>query len=75
MSIAVQVVCDGCGKSVSCGSGKDREHAHVVRSRLRDAGWSVSWAPDGDLCDACRPAPKRSRKIQPRLTARTEVQS
>jgi len=53
----VQVVCDGCGKSVSCGSGKAREHAHVVRARLRDAGWRIDWSPDGDLCEACRPAP------------------
>ena len=59
MSIAVQVVCDGCGKSVSCGSGKDRKHAHQVRSKLRDEGWSIDWTPHGDLCGACRSPSKR----------------
>ena len=44
---------------------RTREHAHVVRSQLRDAGWSVSWKPDGDLCDACRPAPMRLPRDQP----------
>jgi hypothetical protein len=53
-------------------SGKDRRHAHQVRSELQNAGWSISWAPDGDLCDACRPAQKKPRKIQPRLTSQDE---
>jgi len=68
MSIAVQVVCDGCGISVSCGSGKDRKHAHQVRSQLRDDGWSIGWTPNGDLCKDCRPPRQRSKNIQPRLT-------
>lgn len=62
MSIAVQVVCDGCGKSVSCGSGKARKHAHQVRTKLRDRGWLIDWTPHGDLCTACRPPSRRAEK-------------
>lgn len=59
MSIATQIVCDGCGKSVSCGSGRNRRHAHQVRTELAATGWSVSGAPDGDLCGACRQPRKK----------------
>ena len=58
MSIATQIVCDGCGKSVSCGSGRDRKHAHAARTELAASGWSISGAPDGDLCAGCR-TPRR----------------
>lgn len=61
MSIATQIVCDGCGKSVSCGFGRDRKHAHAVRTELARGGWSISGAPDGDLCGACRPARRKTR--------------
>jgi len=48
----MQIICDGCSKVVSCGVGKDREHAHVVRTRLRDAGWRID--RNGDICAACQ---------------------
>lgn len=72
MSIAAQIVCDGCGQAVSCGSGRDRKYAHQVRTELARAGWSVSGAPDGDLCDACRPA---RRKLGSGSTAPNPVNS
>lgn len=55
MSIATQIVCDGCAKTVSCGSGRERKHAHVVRSMLKDQGWRIDETPEGDLCESCRP--------------------
>lgn len=54
MSIAVQIVCDGCGKVVSCGSGKNRKYAHQIRNMLRDQGWSIDWTPHGDFCELCK---------------------
>jgi len=63
MSIAVQIVCDGCGTAVSGGAGKDRKHAHVIRAELARGGWNVSGAPDGDLCPACRPLRRRTRAV------------
>lgn len=60
MSIATQIVCDGCGKSVSCGSGRDRRHAHAVRTELAGLGWRGFGAHGMDLCGACRPPRKKA---------------
>lgn len=69
MSIAVQIVCDGCGKAVDCGSGKERKHAHQIRTKLRDCGWLVDWTHDGDLCAECRPVSRRAEKQPAALNA------
>ena len=52
MSIAVQIVCDGCGLVVNCGKGVKRERVHVVRSRLQNEGWKID--PPVDICGTCR---------------------
>lgn len=70
MSIAVQIVCDGCGKTVSCGSGRTRKHAHQVRSKFRDKGWLIDWTPHGDLCKRCRPPRRRTRKHSTAVNSR-----
>ena len=62
MSIAVQIICDGCGKTVSCGKGKGREPAHVVRNRLIGGGWRINGDPEDDLCESCRPPKRTSRE-------------
>ena len=65
----MQIVCDGCGNTVTCGSGKQRRQAHIVRTELRNAGWVITGDPHGDFCNACTPPKKTSRNVQPRLTA------
>lgn len=60
MSIATQIVCDGCGKSVSCGSGRDRKHPHAVRTELASAGWGGFGAHGMDMCGDCRPTRRKT---------------
>jgi len=72
MSISVQIVCDNCGKVISCGSGMDRKPAHIIRTKLSHAGWLIGGGPEEDLCDVCRPPSVRARKIQPPVNSETE---
>lgn len=65
MSVKFSIVCDGCGKEASCGSGGERKHAHIIRTYLRKAGWLNGWSKEKsayDLCKSCRPTKKLSKK-------------
>ncbi len=63
MSIAVQIVCDGCGNVADCGIGEERLEVHSVRDVLRsNFGWKVGLLGGKDLCSDCVVS---GRQVQP----------
>ncbi|KKM62207.1 hypothetical protein LCGC14_1524040 [marine sediment metagenome] len=54
MSIAVQIVCDGCGQAADCGIGLERLKTHAVRDVLgSNFGWETALLGGKDLCGQC----------------------
>ena len=68
MSIVAHITCDGCGRAVSRGSGRERRPVHQVRSELQQAGWRITWTACGDFCPACalHQLPRREHRTKAR---------
>ena len=69
MSIVAHITCDGCGRAVSCGSGRERRPAHQVRAELQQAGWRITGTACGDFCPACalRQLPRCRHRAEARV--------
>ncbi len=69
MSIAKQVVCDGCGTARECGDLSGTTMRQVLH---REDGWTVGLYGGGDYCEACWGARAIAKAAERELTVRAE---